>query len=104
MGTQGIDDEGDVLRELDAEEPHPLLALEALDLGAVLLRTTRLEPEQLEQERARQLESREPLVDILIEEGMLNADEVRRALADQFDLTLLDALWLPPYPDMDCID
>ena len=71
---------------------EPALALEALDLGAVLLRTTRLEPEQLEQARARQLESREPLVDILIEEGMLNADEVRRALADQFDLTLLDAL------------
>ena len=71
---------------------EPALALEALDLGAVLLRTTRLESEQLERAQARQLESRESLVDILIEEGMLNADEVRRALADQFDMKLLDAL------------
>ena len=65
---------------------------DALDLGAVLLRTTRLEPEQLEQARERQLESRESLSDILIEEGMLNADEVRRALAEQLDLKLIGEL------------
>jgi general secretion pathway protein E len=68
--------------------------LEALDLGTVLLRTTRLEPEQLERARARQLESHESLPEILIEEGMLNASEVRRALAEQLDLPLLDEL--PP--------
>jgi general secretion pathway protein E len=66
--------------------------LEALDLGTVLLRATRLEPEQLEQARARQLESQESLAEILIEEGMLNADEVRRALAEQLDLPLIAEL------------
>jgi general secretion pathway protein E len=66
--------------------------LEALDLGAVLLRTTRLEPEQLERARERQLESHESLPEILVEEGMLNADEVRRALADQLGLQLIDEL------------
>ncbi len=64
-------------------------SLQALDLGTVLLRATRLEPEQLEQARARQLESQESLAEILIEEGMLNADEVRRALAEQLDLPLI---------------
>jgi general secretion pathway protein E len=68
--------------------------LESLDLGTVLLRTTRLEPEQLEAARARQLESHESLPEILIEEGMLNADEVRRALSEQLDLPLLTEL--PP--------
>ena len=67
-------------------------SLEALDLGTVLLRATRLEPEQLEQARARQLESQESLAEILIEEGMLNADEVRRALAEQLDLPLIAEL------------
>ena len=67
-------------------------SLEALDLGTVLLRATRLEPEQLEQARARQLESQESLAEILIEEGMLNADEVRRALAEQLDLPLITEL------------
>ncbi len=71
-----------------------LQTLEALDLGAVLLRTTRLEPEQLDRARERQLESQESLPEILIEEGMLNADEVRRALAEQLDLKLLTEL--PP--------
>ena len=67
-------------------------SLQALDLGTVLLRATRLEPEQLEQARARQLESQESLAEILIEEGMLNADEVRRALAEQLDLPLIAEL------------
>ncbi len=69
-------------------------SLEPLDLGAVLLRTTRLEPEQLEQARERQLESQESLAEILVEEGMLNADEVRRGLAEQLDLRLVTEL--PP--------
>jgi general secretion pathway protein E len=69
-------------------------SLETLDLGAVLLRTTRLTPEQLQTARERQSESRESLADVLIEEGMLNPDEVRRALADQLDLDLIGEL--PP--------
>lgn len=66
--------------------------LEALDLGTVLLRTTRLEPEQLARARERQLESQESLSEILLEEGLINADELRRALAEQLGLTLLDDL------------
>ncbi len=64
-------------------------SLDAIDLGSVLLRATRLEPEQLEQARERQLESHESLPDILIEEGMLNPDEVRHALAEQLGVKLL---------------
>ena len=63
--------------------------LDALDLGAILLRTTRLEPERLQQARQRQIQSHESLPTILIEEGMLNADEVRRALAEQLDVELV---------------
>jgi general secretion pathway protein E len=66
--------------------------LDGLDLGNVLLRTTRLDEEQLAQARARQLESRESLSEILVEEGMLNSDEIRRALALQLDLEHRDEL------------
>jgi general secretion pathway protein E len=59
-----------------------------------LLRTTRLEADQLAHARERQLESRESLPEILVEEGLLNADEVRRALAEQLDLKLVTEL--PP--------
>ena len=68
--------------------------LEVLDLGTVLVRTTRLEPDQLEQARARQVQSGESLPEILIEEGMLNGDEVRRALGEQLGLELRSEL--PP--------
>ena len=64
----------------------------SLELGEVLLRTTRLEPEQLERARARQQESGETLAEILVEEGMLGADDVRRALAEQLDLRLVTEL------------
>ena len=67
-------------------------SLDAIDLGSVLLRATRLEPEQLEQARERQLESHESLPEILIEEGMLNPDEVRHALAEQLGVKLLGEL------------
>ncbi|MEE3332589.1 MAG: type II secretion system ATPase GspE [Myxococcota bacterium] len=59
-----------------------------LDLGDVLLRTTRLEPEQLEEARRRQIESGERLADILLEEGTLNADELLVGLSEQLGLTL----------------
>jgi general secretion pathway protein E len=66
--------------------------LEGLDLGTILLETTRLDEDQLARARERQLESRESLAEILVEEGMLNSDEVRRALAHQLDLELRDEL------------
>jgi general secretion pathway protein E len=59
---------------------------ESLELGEILLRTTRLEAGQLEQARSRQVESRERLADILVEEGMLNTDEVLSAVAKQLGL------------------
>ena len=58
----------------------------SLELGEILLRTTRLEPEQLEQARVRQSESHERLTDILVEEGMLRSEEVLSAVAQQLDL------------------
>ena len=57
-----------------------------LDLGNVLLRTSRLEPTQLEAARERQQATGERLSDVLVEEGMLNADEVLAGLADQLGL------------------
>ena len=47
-----------------------------VELGEILLRTTRLEPEQLERAHAVQRETRGRLSDIVVAEGMLNVDEV----------------------------
>jgi len=65
---------------------------ESLELGATLLRETRLTPEQLEQARLRQTESHERLADVLIEEGFLNADEVLHALGHQLGLPVVAAI------------
>ena len=43
---------------------------ESLELGEILVRETRLTPEQLERARLRQLESHERLADVLVEEGL----------------------------------
>jgi len=66
--------------------------LERLDLGEVLLRTTRLEPEQLESARQRQAQSGERLTDVLVEEGWLNPDEVLEALGHQLGLPVRSEL------------
>jgi general secretion pathway protein E len=63
-----------------------------LELGEILLRTTRLESAQLERARERQYESRERLADVLIEEGMLNADEVMGGVAEQLGLPIRSAI------------
>ena len=65
---------------------------ESLDLGEILVRETRLTPEQLEQARLRQTESQERLADVLVEEGFLNADEVLHALGSQQGLAVLSAI------------
>jgi general secretion pathway protein E len=57
-----------------------------LELGEILLRTTRLQPEELERARQRQRESHDRLGDVLIEEGLLNADEVLAGIAEQLGL------------------
>jgi len=61
----------------------------SMELGAVLLRTTRLEAAQLERARDRQRESHESLQDILLEEGMLNRDELLAGVAHQLGLDVL---------------
>jgi general secretion pathway protein E len=66
----------------------PELREDRLDFGEVLLRCTRLEPEQLERARQRQLESGERLADVVVEEGMLNPAEVQQAFAEQLGLPI----------------
>jgi general secretion pathway protein E len=67
-------------------------APESLELGEVLLRETRLTPEQLERARLRQTESHERLADVLVEEGFLNADEILHALGHQQGLPVVSRL------------
>jgi len=62
---------------------------ESLELGQILVRETRLSPEQLEQARLRQIEGHTRLADVLIEEGYLNADEVLQALGHQQGLAIV---------------
>ena len=57
-----------------------------LDLGEVLLQNSRLEPEQLEKARLRQQTSRARLGEILVDEGILNADEVLAGTGEQLGL------------------
>jgi len=64
----------------------------SLELGEILLRETRLTPEQLEQARLRQTGSQERLADVLVEEGFLNPDEVLLALGRQQGLEVLSSL------------
>jgi general secretion pathway protein E len=62
---------------------------ESLELGQLLVRETRLSPEQLEQARLRQVESHERLTDVLVEEGFLNAEEVLHAIGHQQGLAVV---------------
>lgn len=62
---------------------------ESLDLGRILVRETRLSPEQLDLARTRQFESKTRLSDVLIEEGFLNADEILQAIGHQQGLSVV---------------
>ena len=66
----------------DVGQPLPAGGALRLDLGDVLLRTTRLDADQLGEARRRQAETGERLADIVVEEGLLNADEVQAAIAE----------------------
>ena len=76
--------------------PSPERALDpgegSLDLGEILIRQTRLTPEQLERARIRQIESNERLGDVLVEEGFLNPDEILHALGHQQGLPVVSAI------------
>jgi general secretion pathway protein E len=68
-------------------------------LGTLLLRATRLTPEQLEAARARQDETGVALLDVLIEQKMLPEEELLRALGDELELpvrTAIDAEQVDP--------
>jgi general secretion pathway protein E len=64
----------------------------SLELGEILVRETRLTPEQLERARVRQIESNERLSDVLVEEGFLNIDEVLHALGNQQGLAVVSGI------------
>lgn len=64
----------------------------SLELGEILLRQTRLAPEQLERVRALQAEKNERLADLLLEEGLVNADEILAALGHQQGLPVVSTI------------
>ncbi|MEZ4330754.1 MAG: type II secretion system ATPase GspE [Myxococcota bacterium] len=64
----------------------------SLELGEILLRQTRLSPEQLERIRALQGEKNERLADLLVEEGLLNPDEILAALGHQQGLPVVSTI------------
>ena len=63
-----------------------------LELGDILLRTTRLSAEQLELARNRQQESHQRLGDVLVEDGLISPDDLLRAIAEQLRLDVLQNL------------
>ncbi len=64
----------------------------SLDLGEILLRQTRLTAEQLERVRQLQGLKNERLADLLLEEGLLNADEILAAVGHQQGLPVVSAI------------
>ena len=57
-----------------------------LELGEVLLQSSRLEPEQLAHARTRQQATQVRLSEVLVEEGILSGDEVLAGIAEQLGL------------------
>jgi len=66
--------------------PVPEVQPERLELGEMLLRGTRLTPEQLDAAHRRQAESGGRLLEILIEDGALTEEELLDALGQQLAL------------------
>ena len=63
-----------------------------LDLGEVLLQTSRLEPEQLAQARIRQQANHARLGDVLVEDGLLSNEEVLAGIGKQLGLEFRPAI------------
>jgi general secretion pathway protein E len=61
-------------------------------LGALLLRATQLTEEQLEAARARQLETGQPLLEVLVEQKALPEEELLRALGAELELPVRAAI------------
>jgi MSHA biogenesis protein MshE len=68
---------------LTGDDAHP-------HLGAVLLRSKRLRPEQLDQALAEQASSGRRLGEVLIEHGWLFPQDIAQALAVQFGIEYVD--------------
>ncbi len=62
---------------------------QSLELGHILVRETRLSPEQLKQARSLHLETGTRLTDVLVEVGFLNSDEILQAIGHQQGLTVV---------------
>ncbi|MDG2051440.1 MAG: type II secretion system ATPase GspE [Myxococcota bacterium] len=73
--------------------PHARVATRGdLELGEILLRTTRLSADQLELARSRQQESHQRLGEMLIEDGLISPDDLLRAIGEQLRLDVLQSL------------
>jgi general secretion pathway protein E len=72
--------------------PRTPIADGSLELGEILVRETRLSPEQLERARIRQVESGERLSEVLLEEGFLNAEEVLVGIGHQQGLPVVSSI------------
>jgi general secretion pathway protein E len=70
----------------------PSRGFERLELGELLLRHGRLEPEQLDRARERQAETGARLSDILVQEGLLEPEEVLRGVGEQLGLSVRSEL------------
>ena len=68
---------------LTGDDAHP-------HLGAVLLRSKRLRPEQLDQALAEQVSSGRRLGEVLVERGWLFPQDIAQALAVQFGIEYVD--------------
>ncbi|MBW2315938.1 MAG: type II secretion system ATPase GspE [Deltaproteobacteria bacterium] len=63
-----------------------------LELGSVLLRTTRLTPEQLDEARHTQETTGRRLIDVLVDEGHVDETEAARALGEQLGLPVRELI------------
>ena len=76
---------------------------EPFSLGTLLLRATRLTPEQLEAARARQEESGRTLIEVLVEQHLLGEEEILRALGEELALPLCPTIQ-PARVDPELVD
>ncbi|MBW2446041.1 MAG: type II secretion system protein GspE, partial [Deltaproteobacteria bacterium] len=63
-----------------------------LEIGSVLLRTTRLTPEQLDEARHTQETTGRRLIDVLVDEGHVDETEAARALGQQLGLPVRELI------------
>lgn len=87
-----VDESGTASPIVSRVSPERTARHSELELGDILVRTTRLEPDQLAAARLRQRESNERLGDVLVEEGLLSPDEVLSGVAEQLRLEVRQSI------------